>query len=88
MLPLRIDVGLDGAPPVERWTSVEAVEPGEDELVYELSYADGGPRIQRVAAPWFGQARPDHEHTRVLVLGTWTLLLYGVVALQVLRWRS
>lgn len=70
------------------WQSVESIEGEEDDLVYVLEQADGGPQLERVAAPWLGQARPDHERTRVAVMGTWTLLLFGWVGIKALRWRD
>ncbi len=80
LLPVTLELGLDGAAGTEVWTAVEPLEAGDNRLVYLLQEQAGGVRAERVAAPLFGQPRPDHETDRVSLTAAWTVLVFLIVA--------
>lgn len=79
LLPVTLELGLDGGAGTEVWSAVEPLEVGDNRLVYLLQEQAGVVRAERVAAPLTGQPRPDHESDRVTLTAAWTVLVFLIV---------
>lgn len=88
LLPVRLTVTRGGVK-TEVWASVEPVSGSDASLAYLLTERAGVLHAARVAAPWSGQPRPDHDRERIDVSAAWTLialLTVGWLASRA-RWR-